>query len=313
MLLNQTIETQKWSCQICTYLNWPKSIKCVQCYTPKSILTTPSNDTNFNLIPQHANSASSISNAFASETTGGDCSINSQTNNALKPQENARLTSFPGHTCDLSNISCKNNEKSPDHDGNKADSNEDMNKSASTECLINKININVDTKSVKFEMPIQANNSIIANSEAIKKWSCASCTYQNWPKSQRCVMCHVQRNASTFSNKGLNSKPNINTNKNLKINNNAIMNKNILINNNISNAANSASNTNNYNLIKTLQLQIDRLFLSACEGIVDADMSHLFRYINAGGDLTRYLTSDEVCLLKIIFFCLRLDRKSLRA
>ena len=109
------------------------------------------------------------------------------------------------------------------------------------------------------------------------------------------------------------SKPNINTNKNLKINNNAIMNKNILINNNISNAANSASNTNNYNLIKTLQLQIDRLFLSACEGIVDADMSHLFRYINAGGDLTRYLTSDEVCLLKIIFFCLRLDRKSLRA
>ena len=278
MLLNQTIETQKWSCQICTYLNWPKSNKCVQCYTPKS-LTTPSNDTNFNLIPQHAHSASPISNAFTSETIGGD----SHANNALKPLETAKPISFL--------------EKSPDHDGNQAGSNEDMKKSASTESLINEININVngDPKSVKFEMPIQANTSTIANSEAIKKWSCASCTYQNWPKSQRCVMCHVQRNISAFSNKSLNSKPNINSNKNPKISNNAIMNKNN--NNNNANAVNSASNTKNYNLIKTLQLQIDRLFLSACEGIVDADMSQLFRYINAGGDLTRYLTSDEVCLL----------------
>jgi len=26
------------------------------------------------------------------------------------------------------------------------------------------------------------------------KWPCSSCTYQNWPKSQHCVMCNVQRN-----------------------------------------------------------------------------------------------------------------------
>ena len=32
---HQSIETQKWPCQVCTYLNWPRSIKCVQCYTPK--------------------------------------------------------------------------------------------------------------------------------------------------------------------------------------------------------------------------------------------------------------------------------------
>lgn len=40
--LHQSIETQKWPCQVCTYLNWPKSIKCVQCYTPKrEILVSP--------------------------------------------------------------------------------------------------------------------------------------------------------------------------------------------------------------------------------------------------------------------------------
>lgn len=26
---------QKWPCSVCTYLNWPKSLKCVQCYTLK--------------------------------------------------------------------------------------------------------------------------------------------------------------------------------------------------------------------------------------------------------------------------------------
>lgn len=28
-------QDDKWSCPQCTYFNWPKSVKCVQCYTPK--------------------------------------------------------------------------------------------------------------------------------------------------------------------------------------------------------------------------------------------------------------------------------------
>jgi len=24
---------------------------------------------------------------------------------------------------------------------------------------------------------------------ALAKWSCAACTYQNWPKSSKCIMC----------------------------------------------------------------------------------------------------------------------------
>ena len=49
--------------------------------------------------------------------------------------------------------------------------------------------------------------------------------------------------------------------------------------------------------LKNYQIQMDRLFLAACQGIVDNDMSHLHLYINAGGDLARYLTLDEVKLL----------------
>lgn len=33
----------------------------------------------------------------------------------------------------------------------------------------------------------EASSSIEAR--ALAKWSCAACTYQNWPKSSKCIMC----------------------------------------------------------------------------------------------------------------------------
>lgn len=37
-----TASDSKWSCKMCTYLNWPRSLRCVQCYTKKGV---SSNDT----------------------------------------------------------------------------------------------------------------------------------------------------------------------------------------------------------------------------------------------------------------------------
>jgi len=33
----------------------------------------------------------------------------------------------------------------------------------------------------------EASSSLEA--QALAKWSCAACTYQNWPKSSKCIMC----------------------------------------------------------------------------------------------------------------------------
>lgn len=33
----------------------------------------------------------------------------------------------------------------------------------------------------------EASSSLEA--KALAKWSCSACTYQNWPKSSKCVMC----------------------------------------------------------------------------------------------------------------------------
>lgn len=140
----------------------------------------------------------------------------------------------------------------------------------------------------------KSNNKI---NEPLKKWQCSSCTYQNWPKSQHCVMCHLKR---------------VNKTSNPTVSNNNTSTTSPIVNNNVNAPVfkpkehscgqqnggakykGSSSAKTSYSLLKTLQIQMDRLFLSACEGVVDGDMTHLHRYINAGGDLTRYLTSDEV-------------------
>ncbi|TMW39912.1 hypothetical protein DOY81_015005 [Sarcophaga bullata] len=38
--------SNKWSCKMCTYLNWPRSLRCVQCYTKRGVAldTSPSQD-----------------------------------------------------------------------------------------------------------------------------------------------------------------------------------------------------------------------------------------------------------------------------
>jgi hypothetical protein len=67
------------------------------------------------------------------------------------------------------------------------------------------------------------------------------------------------------------------------------------------------------------QIQLDRLFLAACQGIADADTTHLDMYVNAGGDLTRLLTVEECAVLgkphvftpglTLLHLCYRFKRK----
>lgn len=113
--LNQSIETQKWSCQACTYLNWPKSIKCIQCYTSKAITAvsiavnsdtpthhrtqinpTPSN-VSLNNLPHFSESASiqtfsSSEQLLFANTTGNDSESSSSNKNLTKITNTAITT-----------------------------------------------------------------------------------------------------------------------------------------------------------------------------------------------------------------------------
>lgn len=45
-LAGASTSDNKWACKMCTYLNWPRSLRCVQCYTKKGAVleTIPSQD-----------------------------------------------------------------------------------------------------------------------------------------------------------------------------------------------------------------------------------------------------------------------------
>ena len=49
--------SSKWACAMCTYLNWPKAHKCVQCYTVRKRVSPSS------MSPRSATPASSASAA----------------------------------------------------------------------------------------------------------------------------------------------------------------------------------------------------------------------------------------------------------
>ena len=104
-------------------------------------------------------------------------------------------------------------------------------------------------------------------------------------------MCHVPRTNNTPTN-NTPTQTNPSTNKKLASNPTAkhqLVKPNQLI---------SANKLNEQQIqLKNQQLKMDCLFLTACQGIVEGDLSHLDRYVNSGGDLTRFINADEIKLL----------------
>lgn len=60
---NQESSNIKWSCFVCTYLNWPKSKHCVQCLTVRTNnngLNIPENEERQNTSKEHSESSESF-------------------------------------------------------------------------------------------------------------------------------------------------------------------------------------------------------------------------------------------------------------
>lgn len=246
----------KWSCSVCTYLNWPKSLKCVQCLTLKqsdsemAMSTSTSTDACSNTMIQNAtnlnNNNGEVNNLLISS---GKKEIELATATKIE------LVNSPALTPTLNRSSCNSPCTMPKV------------VTQSIELISLQSNKNCDSENSNTNILIEE------SSASPKKWPCSACTYQNWPKAQRCIMCHIPRNNNI-------------TPSNLDNNNKKLINK-----------QQQQQLQQMQAKLKNYQIQMDCLFLAACQGIVDADMTHLNMYVNSGGDLTRYLTTDECLML----------------
>ncbi|KAK3743204.1 hypothetical protein RRG08_064057 [Elysia crispata] len=109
----------KWACEVCTYLNWAKSSKCVQCLSPKRKPSPPTSRSHDRI--------QSLSIKTSDICQGGSASA-------------TRLSPKSGSNNSMSKGS---------NNGNRSDAS------------------------------VSQNN----------KWTCKMCTYENWPRSLKCVIC----------------------------------------------------------------------------------------------------------------------------
>lgn len=221
----------KWSCPQCTYLNWPKSAKCVQCYTPKSSVSTSDQPGTHDLMNPEQNSLKTVFTSSPKNSPLNRSLCSSPCTVPVSQKPVVECGSEPTSDATIETVAAKTN-------------------------------------------PVE-----------LKKWSCSACTYQNWPKSQRCVMCLVPRHANLASVASSSSTASTSTTNRVMIN--------------LKEQKLQPHQTPQQVMmnVSSYQIQIDRLFLAACEGVVDGNMGAMNRYVGAGGDLTRYLTSDECKLL----------------
>lgn len=154
---------QKWACSNCTYLNWPKALKCIQCQTARSRLTSFPLKTNEpstssaaaqNALPAPVQSSSSSNNGSDSEKSALKQSKTDQAASPPKPVLNNQIQQQRG------NITGPHSPRSPPASPQQGTS-------------------------------TQLDSQMIA--KKLQKWICAACTYGNWPKATRCVMCYTPR------------------------------------------------------------------------------------------------------------------------
>lgn len=138
----ESISQSKWTCEYCTYENFPNALKCTMCRGAKPLLGE-------DIYRLHKNEPSPT--------------------NAAGPCSNENLGKW---ACDF--CTCINFQK---------------NKECS-ECRNPRYPVTAENIHDHFR-PLKINESDSCTSKA-PKWSCEACTYENWPKSKKCIMCGNQ-------------------------------------------------------------------------------------------------------------------------
>lgn len=125
-----------------------------------------------------------------------------------------------------------------------------------------------------------------ASASSVTKWPCPTCTYDNWPKAQKCAMCgsvnaapHTSPSPPTGINDICNSQ--IASIHELEASSRRSKRR----------TTTATTNTNNNNN------NTDWLWLQACLGVVEGDARRVDAYLSRGGDAARALTPHEVELL----------------
>uniref|UniRef100_A0A0A9ZB83 ubiquitinyl hydrolase 1 n=1 Tax=Lygus hesperus TaxID=30085 RepID=A0A0A9ZB83_LYGHE len=233
----------KWSCEYCTYENFPTALKCTMCRGAKPLR---SSEDIYRL------KADESSKGAASEPRRWMCGACNQVNT----NEDKCSSCFSRPPSDIaSQIAAANLA-------------EQLQRTRISDCSA------ASTKGA----PLAG------------KWCCSVCTYENWPKSKKCIMCGAMAAVAPtirLSPSRSNSSAVTPTRQpSPEVLDHTLNEECTLIKN----------PGNNYEYDRRRR-EVDWGWLNACKGVVDGDPAPVAAYLSAGGSPTRTLSPAEVQIL----------------
>jgi len=323
---------RKWSCEYCTYENWPASKKCVLCRAPKPMqyidedAATVEQDI-YKMAPLICQDSIPID---SSKSSGSVDSSNTRWSHSVDP--GAKWTC---HMCTYLNwpkalrcTQCRSARQKTSSVTVEASISRPLNVdvNASADTLSSARNspsspeaakaTNNDRNRSVAGMPTQSNETV--------KWPCRACTYENWPRAMRCVLCGLPRGDRSASSEketmsGLRgstaprrrSPPTTSTRSSGSAelveslvggamacpSIHQVQHERKLGTSTVDVALPSNYMNPKLHQIRNRLRDVDWLWLMACQGIVDGDVHAVEAYLAASGDPARQLTADECALL----------------
>ena len=327
-----TTAGQKWSCEYCTYENWPASKKCTLCraarrpqYITEDVPPPTSEQDIYKM-------ATIISPSRESNTANlGAMSPTGQHPSTKWPCQVCTYLNWPkSHKC----TQCLSTRPKVVP----VISSSDHTKPLSINVNIEGAGIGYGTRNSPRTSPSTSPNSpdaakainndknrAVPSVVRTSKWTCKSCTFDNWPKSVKCTLCGVSRGKlAQESPQGSRSSSNENlaaasteglrrSGRRRSPPSSVRSNDHSIEVQQLGGATAAASSNSNYdsfrketkNKVEDRKLRqfrnrlrdVDWLWLNACQGVVEGDSHAVEAYLAAGGDPARQMTQDECSFL----------------
>lgn len=343
-----TPEQSTWACSLCTFHNTEKTSYCLQCDTPRRNIRSPKNtniaaeNSKINLINDR------YSNVDKDEFDYNYKKIsksNSQNLGFSSAERVSIIKSNSQHIIESSYYHSNNKNldiRSPEKSNRDRERNFNSTDVIDSNILAESIERSPSSRNIKLQRnlskkPLEEIDNINeiakakSNINAAKgdipscsKWTCHHCTYDNWPKAGKCVMCGLGRNPAPERSSPVNlESPDCDNARGLpqalnednfytslrryasEAGTNSISNYFIYRSNSRrfepidSVTARRQLSPNNCDMERKLRLsrQTDWSWLEACKGVVDGDPHPVEAYLRSGGDPARFLTPNEVTVL----------------